>query len=169
MQEIKNIVMKAHSIRLMLLLSAGVLAFGCQDKPTEKVTTMNPKSLETMKSFISIFEIPATDFDRALAFYQSVLSVDIQAIDMQGMQMGLLPSEGQLVSGVITKGEGYEPSANGVLVYLNGGDDLQLMLDKVAANGGEVILPKTLIDEENGYFALFLDTEGNRMGLHSPN
>ena len=59
MQEIKNIVMKAHSIRLMLLLSAGVLAFGCQDKPTEKVTTMNPKSLETMKSFISIFEIPA--------------------------------------------------------------------------------------------------------------
>ena len=64
--------------------------------------------------------------------------------------------------------EGYEPAANGVIIYLNGGDNLQPMLDRAIANGGEVVLPKTQIDEENGYFAMFLDTEGNRIGLHSP-
>lgn len=122
-----------------------------------------------MKSFISIFEIPATDISRASTFYESILDIKIEVIDMQGMQMGLFPSEGQAVSGVITQGEGYEPAANGVLVYLNGGEDLDLILKKVEKSGGQVLLSKTLIDEENGYFALFLDTEGNRIGLHSIN
>ncbi|MEQ9218172.1 MAG: VOC family protein [Cyclobacteriaceae bacterium] len=159
--------MKVQAFNLILLFT--VVAFGCQEKASTDTAMTNFKTLETMNSFISIFEIPATDIGRAVTFYQALLSVDIQTIDMQGMQMGLLPSEGQAVSGVITQGEGYEPSADGVLIHLNGGDDLQPMLDRVAKNGGEVILPKTLIDEENGYFALFLDTEGNRMGLHSPN
>lgn len=122
-----------------------------------------------MKPFISIFEIPATDFSRAMNFYQSILEIKIEAIDMQGTQMGIFPSEGQTVSGVLTKGEGYEPSADGVVIYLNGGNDLQYTLDKVEKNGGEIMVPKTLIDEENGYFAMFLDTEGNRIGLHSRN
>ena len=87
---------------------------------------------------------------------------------MQGTQMGLFPSDGQMVSGVIVKGEDYRPSADGVVIYLNGGDNLQNILDKVDINGGKIVVPKTLIDEENGYFAMFLDTEGNRIGLHSP-
>ncbi|MFY0598249.1 MAG: VOC family protein [Cyclobacteriaceae bacterium] len=124
---------------------------------------------EDMKSFISIFEIPATEFPRSVKFYQAILDINITEIDMQGMQMGLFPSEGQKVSGVIIKGEGYEPSANGVVIYLNGGDNLQAILDKVEENGGTIIVPKTLIDKENGYFAMFLDTEGNRLGLHSLN
>jgi len=120
-----------------------------------------------MKSFISIFEIPAIDFSRAVNFYQSILDVKIQDVDMQGIQMGLFPSDGQVVSGVIVKGEDYEPSTDGVLIYLNGGDDLQVILDRVEINNGQAVVPKTLIDEENGYFALFLDSEGNRIGLHS--
>lgn len=126
------------------------------------------QSTDNMKSFISIVEIPATDISRAVEFYQSILSTSIDVIDMQGMQMGLFPSDGQAVSVVITQGEGYEPSAQGVLVYLNGGNDLQLILDRIEKSGGQIVMPKTLIDEENGYFALFLDSEGNRMGLHSP-
>ena len=129
----------------------------------------NPQNTDNMKSFLSIFEIPATDFSRAVNFYESVLDIKIEAIDMQGTQMGLFPAEGQTVSGVITKGEGYEPSANGVIIYLNGGDDLQPILDKIEKNGGQIMVPKTLIDEQTGYFALFLDTEGNRIGLHSRN
>lgn len=122
-----------------------------------------------MNSFISIFEIPATDLPRAAAFYESILDIKIEVIDMQGTEMGLFPSEGQSVSGVITKGEGYEPSDKGVLVYLNGGDNLNGILNKVENSGGKIVLQKTMIDEENGYFALFMDTEGNRMGIHSPN
>ncbi|UII26016.1 VOC family protein [Fulvivirga maritima] len=121
-----------------------------------------------MKSLISIFEIPATDINRAVAFYQTILDIDIEVIDMQGMPMGLFPSEGQAVSGVITQGEGYEPSSKGVLVYFNGGEDLNVVLRKVEKAGGEVLMPKTLIDEENGYFALIMDCEGNMVGVHSP-
>ena len=122
-----------------------------------------------MKSFISIFEIPATDFSRAVNFYQSILDVKIQDVDMQGIQMGLFPGDGQMVSGVIVKGEDYKPSTDGVLIYLNGGDDLQVILDRVEINNGQAVVPKTLIDEESGYFAMFLDSEGNKIGLHSIN
>ena len=88
---------------------------------------------------------------------------------MQGMPMGLFPSENQVVSGVIIKGEGYTPSADGVVIYLNGGNDLQVILDRVVDHGGTTLVPKTLIDEQIGYYALFIDSEGNRIGLHSPN
>jgi len=70
---------------------------------------------------------------------------------------------------VIVKGEGYTPSADGVTIYLNGGDNLQFILDKVEENGGEIIVPKTAHADESGYFAIFLDTEGNKLGLHSVN
>ncbi len=132
-------------------------------------SSLCPSYAQSNKSFISIFEIPATDMTRAVAFYQAILDIEIAVIEVQGLEMGIFPGDGQTASGVITKGEGYEPSANGVLVYLNGGDDLTGMLTRVEKNGGQVIVPKTLIDEENGYFAMFLDTEGNRLGLHSPN
>lgn len=122
-----------------------------------------------MKSFISIFEIPATDLNRAVSFYQEILGISIEQMEFPGMAMGLFPYEGQMVTGVIMQGEGYEPSANGVTLYLNGGDDLQDVLDKVETNGGKIIIPKTPHADEIGFFALFLDSEGNKMGLHSPN
>lgn len=121
-----------------------------------------------MKSFVSIFEIPATDLSRAVQFYQSILDIKIEEMEMPGMQMGLLPYEEQAVIGVIMKGEDYTPSANGVTIYLNGGDNLQVILDKVEPCGGKILVPKTPHADESGYFAMFLDTEGNRLGLHSP-
>ncbi|MCV9387763.1 VOC family protein [Reichenbachiella ulvae] len=145
-------------IIIVLILITSTTSYNAQSQTTDNI-----------KSFISIVEIPATDISRAVGFYQSILSTSIDVIDMQGMQMGLFPSEGQAVSVVITQGEGYEPSSQGVLVYLNGGNDLQLILDKIEKSGGQIVMPKTLIDEENGYFALFLDSEGNRLGLHSLN
>lgn len=122
-----------------------------------------------MKSFISIFEIPATDISRAVNFYQTILGINIERMEMPGMEMGILPYEGQMVTGVILKAKGYKPSADGVTLYLNGGDNLQIILDKIEKNGGKIIIPKTAHADESGYFAIFLDTEGNRMGLHSPN
>ena len=122
-----------------------------------------------MKSFVSIFEIPATEISRAVDFYQAILDIKIEKMDFAGMQMGLFPSEGQMTYGVIVQGEGYKPSANGVTLYLNGGDDLQIILDKVEKKGGKIMVPKTLHADESGYFAMLMDTEGNRIGLHSPN
>ena len=81
--------------------------------------------------------------------------------------MGILPSELCTVNVVLAKGNAYKQTTDGPVLYLNAGDDLQTMLDKVAQSGGEVILPKTEISPEMGYFALFMDTEGNKLGLHS--
>ncbi|MEZ9232921.1 hypothetical protein AB4259_17745 [Vibrio amylolyticus] len=73
------------------------------------------------------------------------------------------------VTGVIVKGEDFRPSADGVTIYLNGGDNLQVILDRVVKNNGRTIIPKTPHADEVGYFAIFLDSEGNKIGLHSPN
>lgn len=123
----------------------------------------------TTNNFVSLFEIPATDIDRAISFYESILSIDIEPMEVEGMEMGVFPYVDQAVLGVIMKGEGYEPSSQGITLYLNGGDDLQLILDKVEPSGGKVIVPKTAHADGSGFFALFLDSEGNKMGLNSPN
>ena len=120
-----------------------------------------------MDSFINWFEIPAEDFKRAVGFYSAVLSATIEETEFFGSQMGFLPSDGTNVSGAIVAGEDYQPSTAGTLIYLNGGRDLQSTLDRVEPNGGKVVVPKTRISEEMGYFAIFIDSEGNKMALHS--
>jgi uncharacterized protein len=122
-----------------------------------------------MENMVSWFEIPSSDFTRAVGFYKGILGVEIQEMDMFGTKMGMLPSNGENVSGAIVHGEDYKPSSDGVTVYLNGGENLQVILDKVEPNGGSVVVPKTQISEEMGYFAMFIDTEGNKMALHSMN
>ncbi|REH43905.1 hypothetical protein C7448_11211 [Tenacibaculum gallaicum] len=122
-----------------------------------------------MKSYVSIFEIPATNITRAVNFYKEILEIEIERFHFPEMEMGLFPYQNQMVTGVIIKGKGYEPSASGVTIYLNGGDNLQTIIDKVEEYGGKVMIPKTPHADENGYFAIFLDSEGNKIGLHSPN
>ncbi|WP_420385930.1 VOC family protein [Roseivirga sp.] len=161
--------MKNRLIESVIILALGSMIYYPLSKPQSTENIARPQTDKTMQSFVSIVEIPATDIARAVKFYQSILEIEIQTIDMQGTEMGIFPSDGQSASVVITKGEGYEPASNGVLVHLNGGDNLEPILKRIEKSGGQVILPKTLIDEENGYFALFMDSEGNRMGLHSMN
>lgn len=120
----------------------------------------------TMKNFVSIFEIPATDIKRAIGFYATIMDMDIEFLDFPGMQLGLFPVDDQINFGTIALGT---PSADGVTIYLNGGDNLQVILDRVETEGGKVLVPKSQHADESGYFALFLDSEGNKLGLHSPN
>lgn len=122
-----------------------------------------------MKNLISIVEIPTTDFSRAVTFYKSVLNVDFEEIDMDGTIMGIFLSEEEGTNVCLIKDEHIQPSADGTMVYFNTKTDLQPVLDKVEPNGGKVILSKTEISPDMGFFALFLDTEGNKIGLHSPN
>ena len=121
-----------------------------------------------MSNMINWFEIPVANYERAKKFYEGMFNIHIHTVnDMPGTTMGFFPGEGQGVSGAIVQGEDYTPSSNGALVYLNGGEDLSHALSRVEANGGKVILPKTPISEEFGNFALFMDTEGNKLGIHS--
>lgn len=125
-----------------------------------------------MKSVINWFEIPALNYKRAKKFYSTVLSIDILDHHMpeQNIQYGMLPYNKQTdgVGGGIVQMEGQTPTTNGPTIYLNGGDNLAVSLAKVEAAGGKIIIPKTAIGE-NGFMAQFIDTEGNRMALHSWN
>lgn len=95
------------------------------------VDTFTSSKGENMKSYIAMFEIPATDITRAVRFYEALLDIKIEKIDVDGMQMGILPYEGQMVPGVIVQADGNKPSADGVTLYLNAGENLQVVLDRV--------------------------------------
>lgn len=120
-----------------------------------------------MANAINWFEIPANNFERASKFYSAVFDADLQSQEILGTQMAFLPSSGQGVGGAVCCGEGYVPSSEGALIYLNGGADLSTPLSRVSAAGGEVVVPKTKISDEIGFFAVFTDTEGNKMAFHS--
>ena len=163
--------MKRKILGVSFFLILSVISCKDQNKPNSE-TKIQPTTVEKVKdmnSFVSLFEIPATDISRAIRFYQTILEVDIEKMEMPGMEMGVFPYQNQTVMGVIMKGEDFKPSADGVTIYLNGGNNLQTILDKVEENGGSIIVPKTAHADESGFFALFLDTEGNKLGLHSLN
>lgn len=122
-----------------------------------------------MQNMINWFEIPAVNFDRAVKFYSTILGVEITSHEFMGTQMGFLPSDGENVSGAIVKGDDYTPAKDGLKVYLNGGKDLTKVLDRVEGAGGIILVPKTKISDEMGYFAMFKDSESNMMALHSMN
>ena len=124
----------------------------------------------SFKNAISWFEIPSTDLARAQKFYETVFSVTLIPMDLQAIKMRMFPLEDMMgVGGAIVDSGGFhKPSTtDGPLIYLNGNPDLQNVLDKVEKAGGKVMVPKTEISPEYGYMAVFIDTEGNRIGLHS--
>lgn len=120
-----------------------------------------------MKNALNWFEIPVKNFESAKKFYEALFGMELQVMEAMGVKMAFFPSDWENgVGGGICQGPGYEPSASGTLVYLNGGDDLSVPLSKVEPAGGKIVLPKTAIGS-NGFMAHFIDVEGNKVGLHS--
>lgn len=124
-----------------------------------------------MKNAISWFEIPTTDLSRAQKFYEAIFSIEMIAMDMENIKMRMFPLDDMMtqVGGALVESGGFhQPSETaGPLIYLNANPDVQNILDKVEAAGGKIALPKTEISPEYGFMAIFIDTEGNRIGLHS--
>lgn len=122
-----------------------------------------------MQPCISWFEIPAADFERAVRFYETVLATPLARENMGPMRLALFPGSKEApVGGAVSYMEGAQPPGPmGALVYLFAGDDLAVALARVPGAGGAVIVPKTLITPEIGYFAIFRDSEGNHVGLYS--
>lgn len=124
------------------------------------------KKNAAIKDFVTWFEIPAYNFDRAVSFFNYIYDFELETTEMNGYKMGFFPTS-KGITGAVIAGEGSIPSDHGPLIYLNGGKDLNEVLSKVEEAGGRVLLQKTLINESTGHFALFLDTEGNKLALHS--
>lgn len=124
-----------------------------------------------MKNAISWFEIPATDIERAQKFYETIFQIKLAPLETDDFKMRMFPLDDPMsgVGGTLVKTDGFHvPSAtDGPLIYLNGNPDVQIILDRIEAAGGKIIVPKTQISDEYGYMAVFIDTEGNRIALHS--
>lgn len=124
-----------------------------------------------MNNAISWFEIGTTDLDRATRFYETIFAISLAPLDLPNIRMRMFPLDDMMtqVGGALVDSGGFhKPSAtDGPLIYLNGNPDLQRILDRVEAAGGTIMVPKTEISPEYGYMAVIMDTEGNRIGLHS--
>ena len=124
-----------------------------------------------MSHAITWFQIPATDFERAKKFYETICGISLeQLINQPTMEMWGFPADAGKgeVGGALVCGEGAVPSATGTAVFLNANPDLQAVLDRVEGAGGKILMPRTAIEmNDAGYFAMITDTEGNTVGLHA--
>lgn len=129
------------------------------------------KKNKTMQNAISWFEIPTTDIDRAQKFYEAIFGITMIPMDMPNIKMRMFPLDDMMtqVGGALCDSGGFHKASatDGPLIYLNANPDVQGVLDKVEAAGGTIMMPKTEISPEYGFMALVMDTEGNRIGLHS--
>ena len=116
---------------------------------------------------VNWFEIPVKDIGRARKFYEKVLGLELSPYDMEPFTMAFFPmTQGaQGAAGSLIKGESYEPSHAGTVVYFSV-EDIEETLRRINANGGKTLMPKKSIGQY-GFIAHFEDTEGNRLALHS--
>jgi predicted enzyme related to lactoylglutathione lyase len=130
---------------------------------------INKLYMEMFKNAITWAEIPVSDFNRAKKFYSTIYDYEMPEVMMGPNRMGFLLFD-QANGGIgaaIAQGESYEPSHKGVKVYLNGGNNLSTVLNRIEKAGGKILVPKTQITPELGFVAVFEDTEGNHLSIHS--
>ena len=120
------------------------------------------------KDFVSWFEIPSLNFEESVIFYNYIFDIEMEQNVTESNSMAFFPVKNG-IGGAIISGVGSIPSDVGPLIYLNAGNDLNDVLNKVESGGGRVIMKKTLISEDAGFFAIFIDCQGNKLALHSNN
>ncbi len=123
-----------------------------------------------MRNAINWFEIPANNVQRAVAFYRTVLGWDVPTREFQGVLHGFLGTGengvgGAIIAGPVVAGGDATTGHAGSVIYFNAGDQIEAMMARVEAAGGTVLAPPTSIAPQ-GRVALFIDSEGNRVGLH---
>jgi predicted enzyme related to lactoylglutathione lyase len=129
-----------------------------------------------MKSNIGCwFEIPVDNMERAVKFYETVFNFKIQVQKFGEDQMGWFPfakEKNATNAGGALKycPEYYKTGTNGTLIYLaSQSNNIDIELSRVEKAGGKVIVMKRLISDEIGYMGAFIDSEGNRIAVHSHN
>jgi uncharacterized protein len=130
-----------------------------------------------MENTVVWADIPATDLDRAMKFYSAVMQRKFQRVEgMDGIAMEAPsepsappdPSQSYPVSFDLAVGENQKPSTEGCTIYLNSHGDPEGMMKRAAEAGGKIVMPITDMGEMVGSIGLFIDSEGNRIGVHKP-
>lgn len=138
---------------------------GSTAKPTAPKASGKPSVSD--RSLISWFEIPVFDLARAKAFYDHLYGIRMESSYAGEYAMAFFPAS-KGIGGALVQGPGCQPNDSGTLIYLNAGSDLDGMLQRVEEAGGRVIMGRSLIGNDAGWFALIIDSEGNRLALHAP-
>ncbi len=120
-----------------------------------------------MKKAYSYFALPAVNFDRAFAFYSNITDGLLVKNEFVPFPMAYFMDADKNNLGHLFQLPAFKPSADGAIVYMQWAEDLDETLAKIELAGGKVIMPKTMIAPGKGYWALFFDTEGNKLALHS--
>lgn len=120
-----------------------------------------------MNNPVSWFEIGCVDLERAKAFYTKVFNAAFEYVPMPDSPMYMFPGnpESAGAMGALVQSESNKPSSEGTIIYF-GSEDVAVEASRVDESGGKLLFPKTSIGEF-GFIAQFIDTEGNRIGLHS--
>jgi predicted enzyme related to lactoylglutathione lyase len=118
-----------------------------------------------MNSIVNWFEIPTTNLDRAVKFYESMLGIRLKLEVFSGKPQAMLLGDKDDACGSLIMDPQRKPATGGTLVYLNAKKDLDGCLERATGAGGRVVLPKTDIGDP-GYIAIVGDTEGNHVALH---
>jgi predicted enzyme related to lactoylglutathione lyase len=111
-------------------------------------------------------DVPVTNLDRAIRFYSAVLGGEVKKESFGEMNFGLLPHYESNVSGCLVAGKEFLPSQSGPMVYFSVEGRLDDAIAQVNLNGGKILQKKCQIGP-HGYRAIILDSEGNRVALHS--
>jgi len=112
-------------------------------------------------------DIPVTDLDRAVTFYSAVVGRPVTKVGGPGFTFGLFDHHGGEVGGcLVASAEAGAPSLAGPLVYIDASDRLDAAVAAAKAHGGQVLKDKHSI-APNGFRAIVVDSEGNRVALHS--
>lgn len=121
-----------------------------------------------MKHLINWIEIPVLDMDRAIEFYDRILGgVVFHKLTLGEFHYAIFPTEDRFNAGALVKSEFSQPSLGGVAIYLDGGHDLSNILTKVESAGGSIVIEKTYLSPEAGFIGMFVDSEGNKIGLQN--
>ena len=120
-----------------------------------------------MNNVINWFEIPVVEMDRAVAFYELVMQVTLRREKMDCIEMAVFPYEDPAPGGALAKLDGVKPSDQGCIIYLHT-DNLAAALERVNSAGGSCVFGPLEVTDDIGTIALFIDSEGNRIGLHQP-
>jgi len=128
--------------------------------------------MDTNTNSLNWFEVPALDITRAKKFYETIFDIKMDDMpEMMGMKMAGFPGEpgNGKASGALAQSDQHKPSTEGSVIYLNANPEIQPVIDRIEKAGGKVVMPRVEISPEIGYMAFFIDTEGNKMGLHAQN